>query len=201
MYDRDELRRGFQELITPAVRRLNRIGVRPTHITLAGLVLTILACFAYLKSNYVATFVFMIIARFGDAIDGGYARLTGHVTDFGGFLDSLTDRYGEFVIVGTILYAYREVSALYYFSFAVFLGISLMSYTRALYHRYGIRCPSNPFEYLERGISMGVFFLAGRLDLWLIVIGVGTNAAVLHRIFRFSRASRTDEDGPIGTAP
>ena len=190
MYDKNDLREGFGRIIAPAVHRLAGWAVRPTHITLLGFALTLLACWTYLQEAWVLTFVLMIVGRFADAIDGGFARLTDQVTAFGGFLDSITDRYGEFIIVGTILYAYRDVEFLYYISFAVFLGLTLMSYTRALYEKYELDCPGNPFEYLERGISMGVFFLVGRLDLWLLFIGAGTNLFVLHRIFRFARLSR-----------
>ncbi len=188
MYDKDKLRERFRNLIAPWVVRCDRIGLKPTHITLVGFFFTTMACFAYYKEATVAAFVLMVAARFCDAIDGAFARITDQVTLFGGFLDSLIDRYGEFLVVGTILFVYRENMTLYYFSFAVFLGISLMSYSRALYDKYGVRCLGNPFEYFERGILLGVFFMMGRLDLWLIVTAIGTNVYVLHRIYYFHEA-------------
>ena len=194
MYDKDQLRKRFGAVISPLTRRLDGLGVKPTHITVAGLIFTLLACFTYYQEAYVATFLLMTVGRFADAIDGAFARLTNQATRFGGFVDSMIDRYGEFIIVGTILFVYRDNPILYYFSFAVFLGISLMSYSRALYDKYGIACPGNPFEYFERGVLMVVFFLIGRLDWWLIVIAIGANVYVLHRIHHFYRAARgTDE--------
>ena len=190
MYDKDQLRKRFGAAISPFLKRLDDLGINPTHITVAGLILTLLACFAYYQAAYVTTFFLMTIGRFADAIDGAFARLTNQVTPFGGFVDSIIDRYGEFIIVGTILFVYRDNPSLYYFSFAVFLGISLMSYSRALYDKYGIACPGNPFEYFERGVLMVAFFLIGRLDWWLVVIAIGTNTYVLHRIDHFYQATR-----------
>ena len=188
MYDKDKLRERFRNLIEPWVVRWDQLGLKPTHITLVGFFFTTIACFAYYKEATVIAFMLMVTARICDAIDGAFARITDQVTLFGGFLDSLIDRYGEFLVVGTILFVYRENMTLYYFSFAVFLGISLMSYSRALYDKYGISCPGNPFEYFERGILLGVFFIMGRLDLWLIVTAIGTNVYVLHRIYYFQEA-------------
>lgn len=187
MYDKNNLRIRFAQGISPLIRVLQRWGIRPTQITVAGLLFTIAACYTYYLADYITTFVLMAIGRSCDAIDGAFARTTQQVTRFGGFVDSLVDRYGEFIIVGTILYVYREDIYLYYFSCLIFLGISLMSYTRALFEKYGLECPGNPFEYFERGILLMVFFLLGFLNIWLIVIALGTNFFVLQRIYVFAR--------------
>ncbi|MGR9106917.1 MAG: CDP-alcohol phosphatidyltransferase family protein [Gammaproteobacteria bacterium] len=190
MYDKNQLRSRFAASIGPLIRFLQDWGVRPTQITVTGLVFTIAACYAYVLEDYITTFVLMAIGRGCDVLDGAYARGTNQVTRFGGVVDSLVDRYGEFIIVGTILYVYREDAYLYHFSFLIFLGIGLMSYTRALYEKNGIDCPGNPFEYFERGILMVIFFLLGYLEIWLIVIAIGTNLFVLQRIYHFSRVAR-----------
>ncbi|MGH8547349.1 MAG: CDP-alcohol phosphatidyltransferase family protein [Methylococcales bacterium] len=186
MYDKNHLRIRFAAGILPLMYFLRGLGIKPTQITVTGLVFTIAACYTYYLEDYITTFVLMAIGRGCDAIDGAFARTTDQVTRFGGFVDSLVDRYGEFIIVGTILYVYRDDTYLYYFSFLIFLGISLMSYTRALFEKGGMECPGNPFEYLERGILMVVFFLLGSLNIWLILIALGTNLFVLQRIYLFS---------------
>ncbi len=187
MYDKNQLRIRFADGILPLIRVLKELGIKPAQITVTGLIFTIAACYTYYLENYITTFFLMAIGRGCDAIDGAYARTTKQATRFGAIVDSLVDRYGEFFIVGTVLYVYRDNVYLYYFSFFIFLGISLMSYTRALFEKHGLECPGNPFEYLERGILMVVFFLLGQLNLWLIVIALGTNVFVLHRIYLFSR--------------
>ena len=187
MYDKDVLRKKFAGFIGPFINFLYRSGIKPTHITLMGLVFTVAACYTYYRGDMIATFVLMVTGKSCDVIDGALARRTNQVTVLGAVLDSILDRYGEFIIVGTILFVHRENAYLYYFSFLVFLGISQMSYTRALYERNGVPCPGNPFEYLERSVLLGVFFLLGRLDLWLIVVAAGTNYYVVQRLFRFGK--------------
>ena len=187
MYDKDSLRKRFANLVGPFIDFLDRLGMKPTHITLMGPVFTLAACYAYYLGDTIATFVLMTIGKGCDVIDGAFARRTNQVTPLGSFLDSILDRYAEFIIVGTILFVYRENTMLYYFSFLVFLGISQMSYTRALYEKNGFDCPGNPFEYFERGILLVAFFLMGRLDLWLIVVAIGSNYYVFQRLLRFSR--------------
>jgi len=187
MYDKDDLRKTFANYVGPFIDFLDQLGMKPTHITLMGLAFTIAACYAYYLGDTLTTFVLMALGKSCDVIDGAFARRTNQVTPLGGFLDSILDRYGEFIIVGTILFVYRENAILYYSSFLVFLGISQMSYTRALYEKNGIHCPGNPFEYFERSILLVAFFLLDRLDLWLIVVAVGTNYYVFQRLLRFGK--------------
>lgn len=186
MYDKDLLRKKFAAAIRPFLFALDRRGVRPSQVTVFGLVFTLAACVSYYLEHIVLTFVLMFVGRCCDIVDGALARTTDQVSEFGGFLDSVTDRYGEFAIVATVLFVYRDQAYLYPFSFLVFLGISLMSYTRALYAKYGYQCPGNPFEYFERNLLMVFFFLLGRLDLWLVLVAAGTNLFVLQRIHHFS---------------
>ena len=190
MYSKDNLREQFAAFIDPLIMLLERHGLKPTHITLMGLVFTTAACYTYYVNQNVATFVLMTLGRFCDAVDGAFARQTNQVTQFGGFLDSLIDRYCEFIIAGTILFVYREDIYLYYLSFILFLGLSLMPYSRALYDKYGVQCPANPFEYFERGILLVTFFLLGRLDLWVVVVALGTNIFVILRLRHFWKVTR-----------
>ncbi len=187
MYDKDVLRKKFSDFVGPFIDFLDKFGLKPIHVTLMGLVFTVVACYTYYLGNYIATFFLMTIGKGCDVLDGAFARRSNQVTLLGAFLDSILDRYGEFVIVGTILFVYRESIYLYYFSFLVFLGISQMSYTRALYEKNGLHCPGNPFEYFERGLLLVTFFLLDRLDIWLVVVAVGTNFYVVQRMFRFGK--------------
>ncbi|MCH9697886.1 MAG: CDP-alcohol phosphatidyltransferase family protein [Gammaproteobacteria bacterium] len=189
MYDKDVLRQYWSKGVEPLFGVCTRFGIKPIQITLMGCVFIAFACFQLIIGNHwVAVFGFFM-AGFCDSTDGAYARATNQVTVSGGFIDSVVDRYNEFIIVGTVLYLYRDQPVLYYWSFVVFLGISLMSYTRALYGKYGFQCPGNPFEYLERGLLLLVFIVFERTDLWLITIAIGTHVFVMLRIVRFFRLS------------
>lgn len=189
MYDKDILRKYWSQGVRPLFGFFLSSGIKPFHVTLLGCVFILLGCYQLIEDNSLMAVFGFFMAGFCDATDGAYARATDQVTEFGGFLDSVVDRYNEFVIVATVLYLCRDQVIFYYFSFVVFLGISLMSYTRALYSKYGYPCPGNPFEYLERGLLLLVFIMIGRLDLWLVIIAIGTHVFVLQRIIRFHKLS------------
>jgi phosphatidylserine synthase len=189
MYDKNVLRKYWSQAVKPIFHICLSFGVKPFHITLLGCVFIVFGCFQLINGNNLLAILGFFMAGFCDATDGAYARATDQVTEFGGFLDSVVDRYNEFMIVASVLYLYRDEPMFYYFSFIVFLGISLMSYSRALYAKYDYECPGNPFEYLERGLLLLVFILFDRPDLWLIIIAVGTHVFVMLRILRFYRLS------------
>ncbi len=189
MYDKDVLRKYWSHAVKPLFGVCLRTGIKPFHITLLGSVFIVLGCYQLINGNNLLAILGFFMAGFCDATDGAYARATDQVTEFGGFLDSVVDRYNEFFIVASVLYLYRDQQMFYYFSFVVFLGISLMSYSRALYAKYDYPCSGNPFEYLERGLLLLVFVQFGRADLWLITIAIGTHVFVLLRLLRFYRLS------------
>lgn len=189
MYDKDVLRKYWSQAVKPMFGVCQRTGIKPFHITLLGSVFIVLGCYQLINANNLLAILGFFMAGFCDATDGAYARATDQVTEFGGFLDSVVDRYNEFIIVGSVLYLHSDQPMFYYFSFVVFLGISLMSYSRALYAKYDYQCPGNPFEYLERGLLLLVFVLFGRPDFWLITIAIGTHVFVMLRILQFYRLS------------
>lgn len=193
MYDKDVLRKYWSQVVKPLFGICLSLGIKPFHITLFGCVFIIFGCYQMIEGNNLLAVCGFFMAGFCDASDGAYARATDQVTDFGGFIDSVVDRYNEFIIVASVLYVYRDQVIFYYFSFSVFLGISLMSYSRALYSKYGYDCPGNPFEYLERGLLLLMFVLVGRPDLWLLIIAIGTHVFVILRIVSFYRLSLSTE--------
>ncbi|MEE9423489.1 MAG: CDP-alcohol phosphatidyltransferase family protein [Methylococcales bacterium] len=189
MYDKDVLRKYWSHAVEPIFSRCLKCGIKPSHITLLGSVFVVLGCYQLINGNNLLTILIFFMAGFCDATDGAYARATNQVSDFGGFLDSVVDRYNEFLIVASVLYLYRDQPIFYYFSFVVFLGISLMSYSRAVYAKYNYQCPGNPFEYLERSLLLVLFVLFGHPDIWLITIAIGTHVFVMLRLLRFYQLS------------
>lgn len=185
MYTKSKLRKTWERLLRPVFKVFRRLGLKPTHITLIGSALIMLGCFFLLYDYRLVAFLSFTLGGVCDAVDGAYARGTNQVTAFGGFFDSVIDRYNEFALAGCVLFLNRENEWLYFFCFILFLGIGLMSYTRALFEKNGFTCPENPFEYFERGLLFLVFLAADRLDLWLLVTAVGTHFFLAGRILRF----------------
>ena len=68
-----------------------------------------------------------------DMVDGRVARATGQVTDFGGFFDSVIDRYSDVALYFGLLVYYARANRFFYVVLtAVVMVTSVMiSYTRA----------------------------------------------------------------------
>lgn len=84
----------LRPLIDPPLNALGgglaRLGIGANLVTLAGLVLALLAAFAIAHQHYGVGLFLILINRLLDGLDGAVARANG-ITDFGGYLDTLAD--------------------------------------------------------------------------------------------------------------
>jgi len=92
------LRMWSPDLLRPIIRLLMRARITPNQLTLAGLVLAIIAgVLAAIGSLSLAALV-LLLSGFLDALDGELARQSDSQTPFGAFLDSISDHYGDFAV-------------------------------------------------------------------------------------------------------
>lgn len=177
-------------------------GIKPDHISILGLLISLLAGFAF-AFYPLAGGLLTLVTGLLDTLDGSLARSTGQSRKFGAFLDSVLDRYTELMIyIGVWFYFYRQgsVSPAFYLTFLLILFGSLMvSYTRARAEGLGERCMGGVFQRGERIILIalaGIFnpFVNRLIDAptnhWikdivlvsvLIVLAVGTNLTAIWR--------------------
>jgi archaetidylinositol phosphate synthase len=125
-----------------ANRRLN-----PSVITLSGFGLSVLAATMFASGNLIFASFALLIASFLDVIDGAVARLSNRVTPFGGFLDSVSDRYSDAVILAGIALYLKDH---YILIFIVLVGSLLVSYTRARAEKEIEKCDVGVGERAER---------------------------------------------------
>ncbi|GAB4458838.1 MAG: CDP-alcohol phosphatidyltransferase family protein [Anaerolineales bacterium] len=83
------LRRFKDRLGAPLALRLRRVS--PTVVSLLGLAIGLLAAFAAYKNQYLWALALWILNRILDGLDGLIARLHDKQSDFGGYVDILTD--------------------------------------------------------------------------------------------------------------
>jgi phosphatidylglycerophosphate synthase len=74
---------------TPLARSLSRVS--PTTVSLIGLVIALFAAWSAYRQIYFAAFALWILDRVLDGLDGLLARLHNKQSDFGGYVDILTD--------------------------------------------------------------------------------------------------------------
>jgi len=185
----------------PLAKSLSRLGVSPSVVTLAGLVLVFASCLYVLLTKHLLVFCGLLtIAGLFDVLDGAVARASGRVTKFGAYLDAVCDRYVEAAVVLSV----AVVTGYWLLSMVVIIGALLTSYAKA---RAAMEVPIANAEWpdlMERGersIVFGVGLVASQLVAWrpgghdlywwtLLLLGVLTHATALQRMARARRLIR-----------
>jgi len=194
------LRKAFhskvEAIVTPWIRFLDQKGVSPNHLTLAGLVVNILAGWAYASGAFFLGGLLLIIAGLGDMLDGPLARLSGRASRFGAFLDSTIDRYSDFVVFAGIALFYARTGHTGWFliTMGIILGSIVTSYTKARAENLIENCSVGIFERTERVVTLALgSFIPVLLPFALWILLLGTNVTALHRIF-YTRKRLTETE-------
>jgi CDP-diacylglycerol---glycerol-3-phosphate 3-phosphatidyltransferase len=164
--------------------------ITPNVLTLFGFVLNAIVAYLLATQHLVWGGVMMLFAGLFDMLDGALAKITNQVTDFGGFLDSVVDRYSEAVILfGMLLYYYQEpnnkglveIVLLY----TILVGSMMISYARSRAGMLGIANEVGLLARPERIILLGIGLLAPTilLDPMLWILAIGTQITAIQRIF------------------
>ena len=92
-------RKHFDSLGKKIGAAFSKLPMSPNQWTCLSLILTLVTLYFFTSHNFIpAAFVFALTA-FIDMIDGSVARAAKKVTKFGGYLDSVSDRVIEFLII------------------------------------------------------------------------------------------------------
>lgn len=176
----------------PIGRGLVRLHLRPNHLTLIGLGISLVAAAAFVTGHIRTGGALLLIAGLCDFFDGALARASGMVTPFGAFLDSVIDRYSDIVIVLAIVVLFVQIphtrGALV--AMAGLVGTVMVSYTKARAASIGVECTIGFMERPERMICLIVGALGDVLEPALWVLAIFANLTALQRIVFTWRATR-----------
>jgi CDP-diacylglycerol--glycerol-3-phosphate 3-phosphatidyltransferase len=164
-------------------------NLNPIHFTLLGLLVNLFAAVAFVCGEWLWAGFFVLTAGFFDMLDGAVARTFGKVTNFGGFLDSVIDRYSDlFLLIGLIIYYARNQDMhLLILTAVVSMGTILIPYTRVRAEVFIPHCGVGIMERAERIILIAAggifqsFFNIMPVVLW--VLAISTHLTVLYRIY------------------
>lgn len=196
-----KLKQRVQLWITAEAKLAHGIGLTPNQVSAIGIAFAILSAFAYWKWRFhlfllAAAPLLLLASGFCDALDGALARLYGEATAFGGFLDSLLDRYADAIVFcGIILGGLCDPL----WGLAALIGSLLVSYARARAEVEGVRMEAVGIaERAERLIILAIasfLSVAWReaLSWGAIFLAVITNLTVLQRVIYFRTASQRKE--------
>jgi CDP-diacylglycerol--glycerol-3-phosphate 3-phosphatidyltransferase len=170
------LQNRFFKLLTPLVKVLSKWGVHPNSLTLAGLIITAMAAVALFKGHLRTGGLLILLGGLCDSLDGNLARATGKTTQSGALLDSVIDRYSEFVMfLGIAVYFITIKNHLFLgVTFFALCGSIMVSYTRARAESLGFETKAGMMQRAERIVFLGFGALIHpvlfKLSVWLVAI-------------------------------
>ncbi len=192
----DRMRVRFKGLLDAVGGFFNRLGIHPNTMTLLGLIGNTIGAVLLAQGRWLAGGSLVLFSGAFDALDGTMARLRGHPTRWGGFVDSVTDRYSELVIFFGLLMYYgqhgdRVGVFLVYLAAA---GSVLVSYVRARAASLGWEVKVGLLTRFERYLVLAPALVLGYPLVGVAIIAVGANLTALQRIW-WTRRLALQEDG------
>src|SRR6476619_6743907 len=127
----------FTRIFTPVARLLLSLGVSPDVVTIVGTLGVCSGALAfYPRHEFFWGTVVITLFVFSDTVDGVMARMSGRSGNWGAYLDSTLDRFGDAAIFGGLVlcYAGREGSgndAMAGLALACLILGSVVSYAKA----------------------------------------------------------------------
>jgi CDP-diacylglycerol---glycerol-3-phosphate 3-phosphatidyltransferase len=174
----------FGRIIQAIVNALALSRVHPNVLTFIGLLINIWAAVLFSYGRFLYAGLVVIGAGLFDMVDGRVARETNRVTRFGGFFDSVLDRYSDLALLVGLLVYYASINRFFYvvLTAIVMTGTVLISYTRARAENTIPKCKTGFLERPERVVLIIIGALANRMAPVLWVIAVLSNITVISRI-------------------
>src|SRR5580700_401258 len=171
-------------------------GIPPNLITWLALVLNLWAGILFAAGRFAAAGGMMLLAGLCDLLDGPVARRQNRVSLFGGFLDSILDRYADLILFLGILVYYARVNRFMYavLAGAAMAGSVMVSYAKA---RAESLVPTSEVGFWDRPERLALMILgaiANRMPIALWILAVGPNLTVIHHIINTWKQTK---DAPL----
>jgi CDP-diacylglycerol--glycerol-3-phosphate 3-phosphatidyltransferase len=207
--------RGAQRIIDAMVRWLAYGHINPNILTVIGVAINVGSGLLFGLGYFFSAGIVLIVANLFDMLDGQVARLSGRVTQYGGFLDSSLDRLSDMVVfVGLMVFYARDTQ--FHSTLNVFLagaglmGSVMVSYASARAESLISKCDVGFLRRPERVVLFiigalsthpgSTNFFANRMPAVLWVLAVGSYWTFAHRMYhtwyelnKVSSKSATDE--------
>jgi archaetidylinositol phosphate synthase len=185
-------------MLTSQANVANKIGLTPNHISIIGFMLAMASAFTYAVTTtqslwmLILAAVFLLVSGFCDTLDGIVARKFQQTTVFGGFFDSVLDRYADVAVYSAIIVAglINTVWGTFWgatWGLAALAGSMMVSYTRARAEAVGVKMESVGIaERAERmlilvAVSVIGFFWLPALGYGIAFLAVLSNLTVIQR--------------------
>ncbi|BDC49039.1 hypothetical protein F183_A13550 [Bryobacterales bacterium F-183] len=188
--------KGGNTILLAIVRGLALSKIHPNVLTALGLVINIFAAWYLAKGEFRFAGYIIIGAGLFDMVDGRVARATNQVTRFGGFFDSVVDRYSDLALLVGLLVWYGNINRQLYvvLTAVVMMGTVMVSYARARSETEIPTCKVGFMERPERVVLLIIGALAERMAPALWALAILSNLTVIHRmIFTWQETKRLED--------
>jgi len=165
--------------------------VKPNVLTVIGLLFGFLCLILTVGNRLMLAGIALFVSGFFDLLDGAVARRYDSVTAYGGFLDSVLDRYTDLsVAFGIFVYFLRRGDLLFaILTFVAATGVVLVSYIRARAEAASLQCKSGILERPERTILLIIGLCFDVLKPVIILMTVLTHLTAIQRILIVRKAA------------
>jgi CDP-diacylglycerol--glycerol-3-phosphate 3-phosphatidyltransferase len=150
------------------------LRIHPNILTFVGVLINSWAAYKLARGHFVSAGFIMIVANIFDFIDGKVALETGLMSKFGGFWDSVIDRFSDIALFIGLIYLYSSLRRTDYVmvaSFAMMFAL-MTSYTRARAESLIAKCKVGFMERPERIVLFMIGAFTNRMAgvLWVILV-------------------------------
>ena len=160
----ERLRQGWQKVMRPLASGLLAMHVTPDMVTWIGTIGAVVMALVFLPQGWLWQGALLItLFIFSDSLDGNMARQLGRTSQWGSFLDSTLDRFGDGAVFAGI--------ALYYAGpghSTLWCGVALAALILSLVTSY-VRAKA---ESLSMDAKMGIATRADRLLISLVAVEI-----------------------------
>jgi CDP-diacylglycerol--glycerol-3-phosphate 3-phosphatidyltransferase len=191
------------KILEKIVSSLALSRIHPNVLTFIGLLINVWAAFLFAAGKFRSAAWVVLGAGLFDMVDGRVARETNRVTRFGGFFDSVLDRYSDLAVLMGLLVYYAYINRPFYIVLTaiVMTGSVMVSYTRARAENEIPKCKVGFLERPERVVLIIIGGLFGRIAQVLWVMAILTNLTVIHRMIYTWQEAKRLEDAQLRSVP
>ena len=160
------------------------LRIHPNVLTFVGVLISIAAGWALAEGRFILSGVIMVCASIFDFIDGKVAQETGLTSLFGGFWDSVIDRFSDLALSLGLIVLYASLGRVDYvlITSIAMVFATMTSYTRARAESMIKKCKVGFMERPERIVLFMIGAFTNRMAAVMWVIGVLSVVTVINRI-------------------
>jgi CDP-diacylglycerol--glycerol-3-phosphate 3-phosphatidyltransferase len=160
------------------------LRLTPNVLTVTGVFFNAVVGIALLEGRFFWGGWLYLLVSMTDLLDGILARQRNMSSRFGGFLDSVMDRFGDAAIFTGILLHYTIIHNVpcVVITLAALCGAMITSYTRARAEVLISKCKIGFMERPERVILLSIGLVFNRVPICLLLMAISSLITIIDRI-------------------